>query len=222
MSAALRVERDRELLEQRRLQRPHADDEEGAEADGQQHGPRLVAGPAQAQHRVAQRDRSRQRQRPDRADERRRPRGVSTSGHHGQADRHGEADPEATRPASWRSGRARPAGRPSPPTAPSRAPPARRRLAQQQRRLDAPHVEQRHGREQERHQEADGHALHDRGRRHRVRDGWQTGLPGQQPRQRRQAGRGKRRRPARIRPARAAAPARGTPRTPAGSSPRGT
>ena len=53
-------------LEQARLQRPDADDEERAEADGQQDDARLVAGPRQVQHRVAQRERSRVRERRDR------------------------------------------------------------------------------------------------------------------------------------------------------------
>ena len=50
---------DRELAEQVRLQRSHADDEEGAEADGEQDDARLVAGPRQVQHRVPQRERPR-------------------------------------------------------------------------------------------------------------------------------------------------------------------
>ena len=53
-----RVDLDRELLEQARLQRPHADDEERAEADGQQDDARLVAGPRQVQHGVPQRKRA--------------------------------------------------------------------------------------------------------------------------------------------------------------------
>ena len=46
-------------LEQARLQRPDADDEERAEADGEQDDARLVAGPRQVQHGVAQRKRPR-------------------------------------------------------------------------------------------------------------------------------------------------------------------
>ncbi len=61
----------RELAEQARLQRPHADDEEGAEADGQQDDARLVARTRQVQHRVAQRKRPRVRQRRDQRDQRR-------------------------------------------------------------------------------------------------------------------------------------------------------
>ena len=50
---------DRELLEQARLQRSDADDEERAEPDGQQDDARLVARPRQVQHRVPQRERAR-------------------------------------------------------------------------------------------------------------------------------------------------------------------
>ena len=45
--------------EQARLQRPDADDEEGAEADGEQDDARLVAGPREVQHGVPQRKRGR-------------------------------------------------------------------------------------------------------------------------------------------------------------------
>ena len=45
---------ERELLEQRRLHQPDANDEEGAKADGKQDHARLIAGPREAQHRVAQ------------------------------------------------------------------------------------------------------------------------------------------------------------------------
>ena len=63
MSGESAVIVDRELIDQVLLQRSHADDEEAAEADGEQHDPHLAAGPAQLQHRVTQRERSRSRQR---------------------------------------------------------------------------------------------------------------------------------------------------------------
>ncbi len=56
---------NRELVEQRRLQRPDADDEKGAEADGQQDDARLIPRSRQMQDGVAQRERPRIRERRD-------------------------------------------------------------------------------------------------------------------------------------------------------------
>ena len=71
MSGASLRHLNRELVEQARLQRPDADDEEGAEADGEQDDARLVARARQVQHGVAQRKRPRVRQRRDERDQRR-------------------------------------------------------------------------------------------------------------------------------------------------------
>ena len=86
-------------LEQARLQRPHADDEEGAEADREQDDARLVARPRQVQHRVAQRKRPRVRQRRDRARPAPRPARCSTTASAGKPDAHDDADLAATPPA---------------------------------------------------------------------------------------------------------------------------
>ena len=68
---------NRELVEQAGLQRSDPDDEERAEADGQQDDPRLVAGTRQMQHRVTQRERSRVRERRNDRDQRRGPPGTA-------------------------------------------------------------------------------------------------------------------------------------------------
>ena len=98
----------RELLEQARLQRPDADDEERAEADGEQDDPRLVARPRQVQHGVAQRKRRRLRQRRDRAHQQpagqlQHERQPAESGADDQADR--AATPPARRSAPTSAGR---------------------------------------------------------------------------------------------------------------------
>ena len=59
----------RELLEQARLQRADADDEERAEADREQDDARLVPGPRQVQHRMPERKRRRQDQRREEGDQ---------------------------------------------------------------------------------------------------------------------------------------------------------
>ena len=59
MSAHLVGDVDRELAEQVRLHAADAEDEEGAEADGEQDDARLVARPRQVQHGVPERERPR-------------------------------------------------------------------------------------------------------------------------------------------------------------------
>ena len=181
---AARSELHRELLQQVRLQRADADDEEAPQADGEQDDARLVARPRQAQHRVAQRKRPRPRDRPDRVDdaaadqvqhereagetaaddrpdlERRRL--PARDGDQRDADDHGgdrlrridRADPRADagdRPPRWMARRRGEAGRGA--------------AAQQQQRLHPAHFEQRHEREQQRHEHPDRDALPRRRRR---------------------------------------------------------
>ena len=59
----------RKLVDQVLLQRADADDEEAAEADGEQHDAHLAAGAAELQDCVAKRERSRSRQGPNRANQ---------------------------------------------------------------------------------------------------------------------------------------------------------
>ncbi len=63
MSGASVAGLDREVAQQVGLQRLHAEDEEGAEADGEQDDARLVARPRDVQHGLAQRERARVAQR---------------------------------------------------------------------------------------------------------------------------------------------------------------
>ncbi len=83
----------RELVEEARLERSHADDEECAEADREQNDTRLVPRPRQVQHRVPQRKRRRVRERRDQLHQQ--PSGKDQhAGQHGEADAHDEADPK--------------------------------------------------------------------------------------------------------------------------------
>ena len=153
MSGASGRHLQRELAEQARLQRPHADDEEGAEADREQDHARLVARTRQVQHRVAQRKRPRVRQRRDQRDQR----AARQVQHHREPGKPGaddDADLERRRlPGRERDQRQRHHDDHRDPGPVARAPHGL--VAQQQRRLDEPHLQQRHDREQQRHQHAD-------------------------------------------------------------------
>ena len=149
---------NREFVEQARLQRSDADDEERAEADREQDDPRLVARTRQMQDAVAQRKRACTRERRDDVDEQppgqlehERERGEADADDHADAQRaglpHGDADQRERHAHQRRHPR---------PVADAR----RRLIAQQERRLDEPHLQQRHDREQQRHERADHDALH--------------------------------------------------------------
>ena len=149
----------RELIDQVLLQRSDADDEEAAEADGEQHDSHLAAGPAQLQHGVTQREGSRSRERPDRPQQQRAGKMEDDRGG-GKARCNHRTDPQRAR---------LPHRQPDQPrdhdhgdddlreVGPSHA----RFITQQQRRLDVPHIEQRHQRKQQRHEQADAETLDD-------------------------------------------------------------
>src|SRR5688572_23045522 len=163
-----RIDVDRELGDQVFLQRPNADDEEAAEADREQYDPHLAAGAPQLQHGVPQRERLRFRQWRNRPNQQRagevqdNRRGRKAAGHHQtDAQRAGLPDGQANQAGHHEYGDHNlhevDAARP-------------RLAAQEQRRFHMPHVEQRHQREQQRHQDADAEALQDGRHGQRVRD----------------------------------------------------
>ena len=117
---------ERELPEQVRLHRAHADDEEAAQPDGKQHEARLVAGTVQMQRRVTQREPARVPQRPRHLDQQ--PAG---------APEHAGDDDEAAADDERRHARSRPARRPPRP-APRR--PAPRRPTRSQSRGRRPRL----------------------------------------------------------------------------------
>ena len=168
--AALHVEQEhvgrvgrrlhRELVEQARLQRPDADDEEGAEADGEQDHARLVAGPRKVQHRMPQRKRLRVSRAATTALTSPRPARCSTTRERGEAERRRRRPTRSD--AACQAVIATSAAETSTIAADLRpVEPARcgRFVAQQQRRLDEADVQQRHDRKQQRDQHADRDAL---------------------------------------------------------------
>ena len=171
---------ERELLQQVGLQRADADDEEAADADGEQDDARLVAGARQVEDGVAQREPAGARHRPHGADDAGRRPGAARSAMpaNPRADdqRRCAATPPAT-PAiatsaaptrtaaatcvqSMCASRARMPGD-RPPGGIARGPgqPGGGAAAQEQQRLDAADFEQRDQREQQRDQQPDAHPL---------------------------------------------------------------
>ncbi len=150
----------RELTQQAGLQRSHPDDEESPEADREQDDACLVARTRQVQHRVAQRKRPRVRHRRNQRDQRAT---RQMKNHRQRREPHAHHDPDLERgrlPGGQRDQRQRHHDDHRDPQPVAAAPHAL--VAQQQRRFDEPHLQQRHHRKQQRDQHADRHALQGR------------------------------------------------------------
>ena len=188
----VRLQRDGEFARQVHLEQPHAEDEEHAEADGQQNHPGLMTGTPEPIDRVTHREPLHASERPHRAHHRE-PDEVQGDRREHEPDRHDAAHPPRRRlPAREqhehattdhgeprRSSPSHADGAAHAPIASSarlrggwrrRADGRRRLLAQQQQRTHAPHFEQRHEREQQRHQHADAEGLETGGERQADRD----------------------------------------------------
>ena len=149
---------DRKLRQQARLERPDADDEERAEADGEQDHARLVARARQVQHRMAKRKRRRPGERRDHGDQH--PAGrLQHDGEPGKAAAHDRPDAQrAGLPAGDADQRQPDERHDRHLRVQSRATP-RRLVAQEQRGLDVADLHQRHDGEQQRHEQPDRDAL---------------------------------------------------------------
>ena len=132
---------DGEVPEQVDLQRPDAQDEKGAEADGQQNDPRLIAGPRDAQHRLPQRERPRVPQRLNRTHEHSTRQVQHERRRHEASRQHQAYFDRACLPRRHGHERHRHTGSHRP-FQPIDSGWRRRVMPQQQRGLDVPHVEQ--------------------------------------------------------------------------------
>ena len=158
----------RELRNQVLLQRANADDEEAAQPHGQEDDANLAAWTAELQHSVAEREPSRFRERPDQFDQQDAGQIQHQRGS-GQTHRHDQ--PDAPRPGlPHRQQHQRGGHKTNRRNLHGIEPALSGLVAQQPRRLDMPHVEQRHQCEQQGHQQPDAQPLQNRRPRHAVVD----------------------------------------------------